>query len=272
MSRRRLTEQSIVPQAPLPAALEATRTTVSGGCTVTTLKTAREAAWAALTFHAVHRLPVLIGCDVEAFDDLSQIRSGWPEEIVLQVVPFEVPGKVRRHNGYHNAAAIAAKMITMKLAIAGFGDAVFFDADMTFLAALPAPQDAQLMLSHNFEDFVTHGQHGLYNAGLVWSASTAFCEWWSEEYLSGRSSFYEQSALDVAPARWRSSFFGVEHNWGHWRGPIGQRQVSSIHCHLSTALDADMTDWSRRRIFPLRAEALAHIAAHPLLSCLSSPI
>ena len=272
MSRRRAPASVAATIQPLPATQSPYRATISGGCTVTNLKTAREAAWAALTFHAIHRLPVLIGCDIAAYDDLSEIRSDWPEDIVLQVVPFEVPSRVRSHNGYHNAAAIAAKMITMKLAIAGFGDAAFFDADMTFLSALPAPEDAQLMLSHNFENFVTRGQHGLYNAGLVWSANTAFCDWWSEEYLSGRSSFYEQSALDGAPARWRSSFFGAEHNWGHWRGPIGLRSVSSIHCHLSTALDGDMTDWSRDRIFPLRAEALAHIAAHPILSCLSSPI
>jgi hypothetical protein len=245
------------------------RTSIAGGCTVTTRETASEAAWAALTFHAIHALPVVIVCDTAAHDEMS--ARALPEGIVLQRMDFPAQSRVRAHNKYHRADVIAAKMLALKLAIVAFGDAVFFDADMTFLGKMPAPQDNELMLSPNFEDFVTRGQHGFYNAGLVWSSRVDFCDWWRDEYTSGRSRFYEQSALDIAPSKWRSSYFGSEHNHGFWRGAIGSRRVESVHCHLSTALDASMSQWALDRTLALRAECLALIHSHPLLSCYTPP-
>jgi hypothetical protein len=267
MSRRRPALAVVPPEAPRESQ-SPYRATVSGGCTVTTVETAYEAAWAALSFTLVHELPVLIVCDQAAHDVLQPFlaRLSPPADIVLQVLAFDAAPRVRAHNAYHRTDAIAAKMKALQLAIAAWGDAVFFDADLTFLAALPAPQDNELLLSPNFENFVTRGQHGLYNAGLLWTSRMDFAAWWCEEYLSGRSAFYEQSALDVAPAKWRASYFGPEHNHGFWRGPVGQRQASSIHCHLSTALDRTMSQWAIDLTLPLRAECIAQIQQHPKLA------
>lgn len=272
MSRRRSAPPSAESLAGLAIAspLPIVRASISGGCTVTTVETAREAAWAALTFHAVHGLPVLIMCDAAAAEELATVRHLLPEELVIHSEAFPLTQRVRHHNAYHRTDAIAAKMQALKLTIGAWGDAVFFDADLTFFAALPAPQDNELMLSPNFEDFVTKGQHGLYNAGLVWSSRLDFAAWWQEEYTSGRSSFYEQSALDIAPSKWRASYYGPEHNHGFWRGPVGRRDAGSIHCHLSTALDHKMSPWALDRTLPLRVECRRRILTSDKLATLQS--
>lgn len=269
MSRRRSPPALPALDTPPATSLVPFRTSISGGCTVTTLETAHEAAWAAITFHAMHELPAVIVCDTAAHDELRSLTL--PEGIVLQRMDFPQTTRVKAHNKYHRADAIAVKMLALKLAVVAFGDAVFFDADITFLARLPAPQDSELMLSPNFENFVTRAQHGIYNAGLVWTSRVDFCDWWRDEYLSGRSRFYEQSALDLAPSKWRASYFGPEHNHGFWRGAIGARRVDSIHCHLSTSLDASMSQWALDRTLSLRAECRAIIDSHPLLSCYTPP-
>jgi|GEM_PF-7011676 len=272
MSRRRLPSGGLMPAPPVapllppPPPLLAVRS----GCTVTTAETALEAAWAALTFAAQHPVPVLIYCDPAAYDLLQ--RLDLPSSLLLRAADFAPPAQVKSHNRYHRADAIAAKMDALELAVAAFGDAVFFDADLTFFSPLPAPDDNELILSPNFEDYFTRGQHGLYNAGLVWTRSQEFCHWWRSEYLSGRSRFYEQSALDLAPSKWRCSYYGPEHNHGFWRGPLGSRRVGSVHCHLSTALDDTMSAWARTRTQALRAECRARIDSDPVLSCLTNPL
>lgn len=267
MSRRRIlpapTEPTAAPVRPPPPALAR----ISSGCTVTTRETALEAAWAARTFHRLHEAPVLLVCDAAAHAVLK--AAFLPEQILLHRLPFAMPSQVRAHNRYHRSDAIAAKMTALSLAVQAFGDSVFFDADLTFLRPLPPPDDNELILSPNFEDYYTRGQHGLYNAGLLWTRAPDFADWWRSEFLSGRSRFYEQSALDLAPSRWRCSYYGPEHNHGFWRGPVASRRVHSIHCHLSTALDASMSPWARQRTQALRAEALALIAAHPQISTMT---
>ncbi len=270
MSRRRRVMKTVASTvetftAPVVVAEPVVRRSIAGGCTVTTRETASEAVWAAVTFHTVHSLPVLIVCDRESLDYLQQATSSMGG-IVVRCHDAPLHGRVRSHNRYHRPDAIALKMKAMQFAIEAFGDAVFFDADLTFLGPLPAPDDAVVMLSPNWECFTASGQHGRYNAGLVWSCSVEFCDWWLGEYLSGRSSFYEQSALDLVPAKWRTSYFGPDHNHGFWRGPIAARRVDSIHCHLSTTIDHTMSGWMLDSIRALRAEAFRIIHHQPILT------
>lgn len=94
----------------------------------------------------------------------------------------------------------------------------FLDADITFLAPLPAvPPWATVALSPHYIRTVDEMRFGKYNGGFMWIKDQTLLEVWRSAGHSSR--FYEQSALEaVAAAATGGLFeFPIQVNFGWWR-------------------------------------------------------
>jgi len=229
----------------------------SSAATVTTEETLEEAHVAILSFLKVHpNTPILVACTKGCVDYLTKVSP------LVSAYPVELhkPERVTEHNQYHRKDAIAQKMDILKIGIEKHRDCLFFDADLIFYSPLnPPEQDSQVCLSLNLSQtpdmgFTAH-KYGMFNAGLVWSRSLQFVEFWKSQYLNPPTpdSFYEQSALSRVPNLFRTDIFQNQHNYGFWRGVVGKRPTASIHCHLMNKVG--MTPWMENSVKHLRTVA-----------------
>ena len=100
----------------------------------------------------------------------------------------------------------------------GGGGAWFLDADICFLAPLPAiPATATIALSPHSIRPSDERLYGRYNAGFMWFKSSEFLASWRAAAPSSR--FFEQAALeDLAAAAGSSLYeFPLQVNFGWWR-------------------------------------------------------
>lgn len=243
--------------------------TPSSASTVTTIEVLSEATLAIHSFLFRHPVtPVYVACPVELASQVALIHSN------VVPVPRELrtPDRVSTHNGFHRPDAILLKMDAMEVALQNHPDTFFFDADLVFFHSVTTPNDdAELVLSLNLAETadmgVTAYRYGLFNAGFLWTSSRHFPEWWRNAYLnpSQKDAFYEQTCLSLAPILFRTSYFNHLHNYGPWRGPLGSRLASSVHCHMTKALKLDQ--WMLPKTVALRGEVIDRIPA-PLLPIL----
>lgn len=226
----------------------------SSAATVTTAETLAECKIAVRSFQMVHPgVPIYVACTSPAVQSEMAALG-----VDARLVPLQpLPPNVRLHNVYHRPDAILLKMTIMQMALQHHEDVLFFDADLIFQAPVVIPpHDAELMLSLNMsltpDMNRTGAQFGLFNAGLVWTSSLAFVDWWKREYLapSQPGAFYEQTALGLAPVKFPSDYFPIAHNWGFWRGNPGKRSVASFHVHVGGGLF--MTEYIRKGTLALR--------------------
>jgi hypothetical protein len=94
----------------------------------------------------------------------------------------------------------------------------FLDADITFLAPLPAiPADKTVALSPHFIRPGDEAKFGKYNGGFLWMNNPAHLSVWRAAGAAAR--FYEQSALEeVANAADAALYeFPIQVNFGWWR-------------------------------------------------------
>jgi hypothetical protein len=229
----------------------------SSGATVTTAETLAECKIAVRSFQMTHPgVPVFVACTTP---EVQAAMAG--PGVTALLMPLEpLPAAVKLHNVYHRPDAIRLKMAIMRAVLTDprqCHDVLFFDADLIFQAPVfISAHEADVMLSLNLSvtpDMQrTVAQFGLFNAGLVWTRSLEFVDWWEREYLdpSKPGAFYEQTALGLAPAKFATDYFPTWHNWGFWRGGLGKRQVGSFHVHLGDGLF--MTDYIRKGTLALR--------------------
>lgn len=242
---------------------------IASGSTVTTLEVLPEATLAIRSFlHRYPETPIYVACPAEIAPRVSLIAPS------VVPVPRDLhhPGSVEVHNGFHRPDAILLKMDAMDAALAAHPDTLFFDADLVFLTGVTRPVgDYELLLSLNMAETPDMGRtavrYGMFNAGFLWTSSRRFPNWWRKAYLSQSQevNFYEQTCLATAPAAFRTNYFSHDHNYGFWRGPVGLRPTSSIHCHMTDALTLD--PYMRSRVLPLRREVIRRIP-EPLLPLL----
>ena len=214
---------------------------ISSAATVTTVETLAECKIAIKTLKKFHDVPVYVACDTQGvYDQLGRL-----EGVIPVIMPFERPNVVT-HNNYHRPDAIAVKMPIMRRAMESHPDVLFFDADLVFLADLGnVSSNVDLVLSLNMavtpDMNLTVGKFGLFNAGLLWTKSLGFIDFWEKEYLSPsvKDAFYEQTALGLAPLKFTTDYFDTMHNWGHWRG-FPARRVLSYHVHTSDDLPCSL--------------------------------
>ena len=232
----------------------------SAGCTVSTVEVAKEACISILSFMNNHPgVPVFVICDEGAHRILSEFK--FPSKIFLRCVFFSEPDTVMKHNNYHRSDAILRKMEVLDWAVKAERDAVFFDADLTFLAPLIGPQDCEVALSHNLPCLNPEFDgdlHGYFNAGLVWTCNPKFAHWWRAEYLA-QAKFYEQHSLNKAPRVFRCGYFHLQHKYGFWRGPVCKRHIKSIHIHLDSYLDPSMPSFMVKATKEMRSVAWRRI-------------
>lgn len=147
-------------------------------------------------------------------------------------------------------------MDVLEYAIIRYRNSVFLDSDIILLKELDGPSDCNVALSHNLTETRDVAKQsnldGMFNAGMIWCNSVEFPRWWRDEYLLGRSIFYEQSILNYVPAKFRTSYFSLQHNYGFWRGSVKDREVKSFHCHLGKRLDKDFIPLMNEKVNILR--------------------
>lgn len=229
----------------------------SSAATVTTAETLAECKIAVRSFQMTHPgVPVFVACTTPEV----QAAMAGPGVTALLMPLAPLPDSVTLHNVYHRPDAIRLKMAIMRVALTDprqCHDVLFFDADLVFQSPVFIPANgAEVMLSLNMSLTPnmnrTAALFGLFNAGLVWTSSLAFVDWWEREYLapSQPGAFYEQTALGLAPVKFPSDYFPIAHNWGFWRGNPGKRPVASFHVHLGGGLF--MTEYIRKGTLALR--------------------
>lgn len=242
---------------------------LSSACTVTTAEVLQEATFAVRSFTYYHPgIPVFVGCPPPLASKVADIDPA----VVAVPLEMHTPGSVEVHNSFHRPDAILLKMGVMDAALNKFPDTLFFDADLTFLAPIPSPfGDCEVALSLNLSETRDMGEtsrnYGVFNAGLLWTNSASFPSWWRNAYLSQsqKVNFYEQTCLSRACSSFRVGYFPHSVNYGFWRGEIGSRKATSIHCHLSDALE--MGSWMRGSTLRLRTEVISR-TPEPLLPSL----
>lgn len=229
--------------------------TIVSFCTVATKEVQREAF---ILINSIRRIykdnPIVVVADEEAS---LYLDSKHLENVEIIRKDLKTPDSVIKRNKYHRADAILWKMDALDHAVRKYSNSIFLDADIILLEPLDGPSDCSLALSHNLNlhaDIAKSAMmDGMFNAGMVWTNSIDFPSWWRNEYLrQGTFSFYEQGLLNRAPAAFRCGFFNLEHNYGFWRGDLGERRVRSFHCHMDDRLDATMPEFMMPKVKELR--------------------
>jgi hypothetical protein len=114
---------------------------------------------------------------------------------------------------------------------------LFCDADILWLAPLPAPPEQKVLgLSQHFIRPADEKKYGKYNAGFLWTNSTDVISIWRE--ACNTSHFFEQAALEDVETLLDSSKvekYGENVNYGWWRmfqsvnTPVEQQSKWSIN-------------------------------------------
>lgn len=234
---------------------------INSFCTVATKEVKEEVLFLICTIHRLYKeYPILIFCDevTKYYIDQQKIPH-----VITQVKEPPLNLNVERKNHYHKPDVIALKMEVMESAILKFKNTIFLDSDIILLDKLSGPSDCNLALSHNLahvKNVATQSVlDGMFNAGMLWSNTTKFTQWWRNEYNVGNPTFYEQSILNKAPDKFRTSYFDFQHNYGFWRGDVGAREVKSFHCHLGKRLDKVFVPYMNGRVDQLRASVIKRL-------------
>lgn len=228
---------------------------MSSFCTVATKEVQREAYIMLLSVRKIYNdIPFVIFCDEASF---LYFESKNLKNITLLKNSLETPESVIKRSNYHRPDAILWKMGVLEEAIKLHNDSCFLDADVILLEKLFGPMDCELALSLNLAEMGDTGKSasvdGMFNAGMVWTKNITFPRWWKENYLRlGVRSFYEQGCLNFAHGAFRVGYFDLTHNYGFWRGIVGNRVVNSFHCHMDNKLDPNMLQFMKPKIEELR--------------------
>ena len=170
--------------------------------------------------------------------------------------------KVVAPNDFHRVDCIAAKMDAWEWAISEAGDSMFLDADIVAVANLNEGLSHELVLSphwHGTNDAEAVRKFGLFNAGYLWSNTTAAPEFWREIYC-GRSEFYEQEGMALFAERFDLGLFPPTHNVGFWREPdFNITGIKSYHVHMTDALDSKANDGLRNKYIEHRGRVLEEL-------------
>lgn len=209
--------------------------------------------------------PIVILCgDRESFDFLNQQTEG----INILRRPLSVPDNVVKRNDYHRPDAILLKFKVLKYSINKYGTSCFLDCDIVPLQEFTGPEDCIVGLSLNLantKDLKSSvAFEGLFNAGIVYSSTNHFIDWWYNQYITNKENgFYEQKCLNNVPGNFRTSYFDNGHNYGFWRGMINDRQPRSLHVHLQDTLDKKMPQFMQSKIKRFREESVRYISQYP---------
>lgn len=187
----------------------------------------------------------------------------------LQIFKFQLlkPIGVVEHNGYHRTDAILLKFKILQRSVSDYGSSIFCDADTFILEPFSGPEDSEVGLSHNLTNTPDIARNanseGVFNAGLIYTSSLDFVNWWHQKYIKGEKDFYEQKSLNCTLERFRTSYFDQRLNYGFWRGKLNNRTVHSFHCHLDTKLDAKMPKIMLMMTQKLRKDIQQYIKKYP---------
>ena len=129
--------------------------------------------------------------------------------------------KVTKKNDFHHAGMILSKMDCVSHAVGAYGNTLFIDADLVFLAKpdIDIQPNIQLMLSphyHSEERVEQNTEYGIYNAGYLWTDQPTLGDVWRDIYLN-KSTFYEQQGMFHLMEHFDTSTFPKSHNIGFWR-------------------------------------------------------
>jgi hypothetical protein len=234
---------------------------ISSFCSVATKEVKREVLFLICCIQRLYgEIPVIIYSDTETKTYLDSQRFSHVSVFVREPV---LNLKIKNTNGYHKPDVIALKMDVLEAAIRLHKNSLFLDSDIILLEPLQGPNDCQVALSHNLTECKDVGKQsvldGMFNAGMIWANTTRFTKWWREEYISGHSTFFEQSILNHAPNIFRTGYFDLKHNYGFWRGLPKNRLVGSFHCHLDKELDSKFVPYMVDRVDPLRKEIIKRL-------------
>jgi len=234
----------------------------SSFCSVATKEVKKECLFLIKCIRLLYKSSdIIIYCDKETKSFIDSYKFKFVE---CRVSELREPSKVVKRNTYHRTDAILLKMDALEYGVNKFGDCVFLDSDIILLEKLCGPSDCQVALSLNLTEannFAHHvDAHGFFNAGMVWTNSSQFCNWWRTKFIQSESkSFYEQGLLNKCPGVYRTSFFDNQHNYGFWRGRVGNRKVLSFHCHMDDNFHSTMSDYMKEKAGSLKSEILSTI-------------
>lgn len=235
---------------------------VSSFCTVATKEVKRELSFLISSIRLHYQEPIVIFCDEET--ETYYLENFNSENLIFEKAELIKPRSVVERNEYHRTDAIFVKMASMEFAIRKFGNSVFLDSDVFLLEPLSGPSDCSVALSHNMAETMDMGKtafkDGMFNAGMLWSNLISFPQWWRKQYLlSKKDSFYEQGCLNRCSSVFRTGYFDLRHNYGFWRGEVGDREVHSFHCHMDDKLDSKFPEWMSKIVPKLRIEILKRL-------------
>lgn len=234
---------------------------ISSFCSVATKEVMKECLLMIKSVRLIYDNNIIIFCDKET---CSYIKKSQVKNVECIVSDFVIPDTVVKRNTYHRSDAISLKMDALRYGIEKYGDCLFLDSDIIILKEFSGPSDCEVALSHNLSEHenMSHSitTDGAYNAGMVWSNSIAFADWWKEMYLTrSQKSFYEQSLLNKTHNRFRVSYFDLNHNYGFWRGALGDRKVMSFHCHMDKEFCEKMLDFMKPKVLELRNNIIKYL-------------
>lgn len=230
-------------------------------CTVTTKEVVKETLFLIKTIRLLYsKTPICIACGDQYSMDLLAGHG-------LELQPFSSIvnlNKVIKRNDYHRIDAIYQKMQIFQDAIYKHGSSVFLDSDIFLLQPLNGPEDCRVALSlnltHSFDVVDAISDAGMFNAGMVYSNSLDFVDWWREKFLyQGSQGFYEQRCLNLVMRDFRINYFNVKHNFGFWRGGLGNFNPFSLHCHMDFQLDSKMPMWMLSQVKKLRNDIIQYL-------------
>lgn len=239
--------------------------TINSFCSVVTKEVCKEAHVLALSINLLYSRPIVFYCDQQTFEYFIIHKV---TNLKCYVVDFIDPKKVKKHNNYHRTDAISRKMDVMAFCINKYGNSIFLDADIILLSPISGPSCCNVAFSYNCsllsDDYsIPVKNYGAFNAGMVWSSSIAFVDWWRDQYLNKKSKFYEQECLNRIPSKFTIDFFDVNHNYGFWRGGfdnIQMKLILSFHCHLDTVFIRGIkNEWILSSVRQFRSYVLRYI-------------
>lgn len=194
-------------------------------------------------------VPISVYTDREG--EVSLINRECPVEnlTIHSTRLFDLPAQssVKEHSVYWQKIPILCKLMAIQerakdLPPRSTDGVLLVDCDVTFREGFERRYHGDVALSPFYwgkrtertrEGGLLQHRDGEFNAGMLLTRSSAFCDWWLRAYLSGEGGFYEQGCLDAVPGLFPTDYFSPLHNWGKWRWAAPCPAARSFHQHVA---------------------------------------